>query len=86
MSLPEHRLLYLRSDAFERVFAGYTATEDALLSTENVEKYVACVCCVAGRRSKPESIGFCGWTRKSQRVYSSVITYRLDPAWIFNCT
>jgi hypothetical protein len=46
MSLPEYRLLYLRSDAFEHVFAGYTATGDALISMENMEKYVACVCAV----------------------------------------
>jgi hypothetical protein len=52
----------LRSDAFEHVFAGYTTTEGALISTENVEKYVACVWCVARRRSKPERIEFCGWT------------------------
>jgi hypothetical protein len=57
-------------DAFEHVFAGYTTTEGALISTENVEKYVMCVCCVARRRSKRERIEFCGWTwRKSSRIF-----------------
>jgi len=51
----------LRSDAFEHVFAGYTTTGDTLISTENVEKYFACVCCAARRRSKPERIQFWGW-------------------------
>jgi hypothetical protein len=60
VSLAEQRLLSLRSGAFEHVFAGYTTTEDALISTENLEKYVACVFCVARRRSKPGRIEFCG--------------------------
>ena len=70
MSLTEHRVLSLRSDAFERVFAGSTATGGALISTENVEKYVACVCCVARRRSRPGRIEFCGWTwQKPARIF-----------------
>lgn len=60
----------LCSDAFEHVFAGYTTTEGALISTENVEKYVSCLCFVARRRSKPERIEFCGWTwRKPSRIF-----------------
>ena len=58
MSLTECRLLSLRCDAFEHVFACYTMNGGVLISKENVEKYVACVCCVARRRSKPGRVEF----------------------------
>jgi len=69
MSFTEHRLPPLRSVAFDHVFAGYRPNAGALISKENVEKYVACVCCVARRRSKPGRIEFCGWTWQKTSAY-----------------